>query len=307
MKQLMLVLLGALLCVPVFGKSEGDRQAARQARSVHLRHQGWGKDAKIFYIEATADRFWPGSYMCLLGFDGGYAGVQEYPNGKHLAIFSVWEVPDGHDYTARAEDVAEEKRTKLLYQGEGVTIARFGGEGTGGQSRIDNYPWELGKPVRMAVSCSPDGEHRTAYTCWIWEEDKGEWFRMATFSTLLGGNKGVLNGPYSFLEDFRRNVESKMHVRTARFTRLWAYVGEMWVPSGHCQFSADGNTLSTIDAGPWAEGGWLATGADTRNVTVPLGKKFPVGGVDEGSAERREALLKAVKAAEAPAPEAEAE
>lgn len=303
MKRFTLLLLGALLCVPVFGQSEGDRQAARQARSVHLQHQGWGKDAKIFYIEATADRFWPGSYMCLLGFDGGYAGVQEYPNGKHVAIFSVWEVPDGHDFTARAEDVAEEKRTKLLYQGEGVTIARFGGEGTGGQSRIDGYPWEVGKPVRMAVSCAKEGEQRTAYTCWIWDEAKGEWFRMATFSTLLGGGKAALNGPYSFLEDFRRNGESKKHVRSARFTRLWAYVGEAWVPSDHCQFTADSNTLTTIDAGPWAEGGWLATGADTRNATVQLWKKFPVGGVDEGSAERREALLKAVQAAEAPAAE----
>lgn len=303
MKQLMLVLLGALLCVPVFGQSDGDRQAARQARSVHLQHQGWGKDAKIFYIEATADRFCPGSYMCLLGFEGGYAGVQERPNGKHLAIFSVWEVPDDHDYTARAEDVAEEKRTQLLYRGEGVTIARFGGEGTGGQSRIDGYPWEVGKPVRMAVSCAKEGETRTAYTCWIWDEAKGEWFRMATFSTPLGGGKAALNGPYSFLEDFRRNVESKKHVRSARFTRLWAYVGEAWVPADRCQFSADNNTLTTIDAGPWAEGGWLATGADTRNTTVKLWGTFPVGGVDEGSAERRKALLKAVQAAEAPAAE----
>ena len=300
MKRFTLLLLSALLCAPIFGKSEGDRQAARQARSVHLRHRGWGKDAQIFYIEATADRFWPGSYMCLLGFDGGYAGVQERPNGKHLAIFSIWEVPDDHDYTARAEDVAEEKRTQLLYQGEGVTIARFGGEGTGGQSRIDDYPWEVGKPVRMAVSCAKVGETRTAYTCWIWDEAKGDWFRMATFSTPLGNGKGVLNGPYSFLEDFWRNKESKEHVRLACFTRLWAYVQGAWKSAEVCQSSADENTLETIDAGPWADGGWMATGGNTRNATIPLGAKFPVGGVDDESEARREALVKAVQAAEAP-------
>ena len=86
----------------------------------------------------------------------------------------------------------------------------------------------------------------------------------------------------------------------ARFTRLWAYVQGAWKSAEVCQFSADENTLETIDAGPWADGGWMATGGNTRNATIPLGAKFPVGGVDDESEARREALVKAVQAAEAP-------
>lgn len=309
MKRWILWLGCALLSVQAFGQS-GEEQAKRQARSVHLQHRGWGKDAQIFYIEATADRFAPGSYMCLLGFDGGYAGVQARTNGQTLAIFSVWEVHDSFDFAARPEDVAPEKRTRLLYQGLNVTVKRFGGEGTGGQSRIDGFPWRLGSPVRMAVSCAPDGERRTAYTCWIWREAEGDWLRMATFSTPLGNGNAALNGPYSFLEDFWRNGQSKTLVRTARFSRLWAYGQDGWKPSTQCTFTADNNTLTTIDAGPWAEGGWLATGGETRNLVTKLWRTFPLGGAEDDSAARREKLLQAVQAtlpkpaAAKPAPEA---
>ena len=275
MKTLAFALLAALTLAGGALAQSGEQQAARQARSVHLGYQGWPQPATIFYIEATADRFWPGSYMCLLGFDGGYAGVQEHANGNHVAIFSVWDPGDAFDFKAHPDAVAEEERTKNLYAGEKVRIKRFGGEGTGGQSMMD-WPWKLGEPVRMAVSCAPDGEWRTAYTCWLWDEAKGDWFRMATFSTLVGGDKATLRGPYSFLEDFRRNVESKFQVR-ARFT-------------------ADGNTLLTIDAGPSADGFWLATGGDTRNATVKLWSEVRPGGAPDDSAQRREKLLQAVRA-----------
>ena len=276
MKTLAFALLAALTLAGGALAQSGEQQAARQARSVHLGYQGWPQPATIFYIEATADRFWPGSYMCLLGFDGGYAGVQEHANGNHVAIFSVWDPGDAFDFKAHPDAVAEEERTKNLYAGEKVRIKRFGGEGTGGQSMMD-WPWKLGEPVRMAVSCAPDGEWRTAYTCWLWDEAKGDWFRMATFSTLVGGDKATLRGPYSFLEDFRRNVESKFQVRAARFT-------------------ADGNTLLTIDAGPSADGFWLATGGDTRNATVKLWSEVRPGGAPDDSAQRREKLLQAVRA-----------
>ena len=70
-----LAMVAAVTAAVAFGQS-GEVQAQRQARSVHLQHQGYAEPAKVFYLEATADRFWPGSYLCLLGFDGGYAGVQ---------------------------------------------------------------------------------------------------------------------------------------------------------------------------------------------------------------------------------------
>ena len=289
-----LAMVAAVTAAVAFGQS-GEVQAQRQARSVHLQHQGYAQPAKVFYLEATADRFWPGSYLCLLGFDGGYAGVQELVDGRHIAIFSVWEPSNPFDFKAHPDAVHEEKRTKVLYGGPGVEVGRFGGEGTGGKS-MTLWPWKLGQPIPIAVSCAPDGPFRTAYTCWLWDEAKADWFRMATFSTLVGGDQATLRGPYSFLEDFHRNVKSKAGVRTARFSRLWAWDGQKWGASTQARFTADANILTTIDAGPSADGFWLATGGDTRNVTVPLWGTIRPGGVPDASAERRGKLIKAIQA-----------
>ncbi len=296
MKGLMTVAVAVMAAAVAFGQS-GEEQARRQARSVHLQYQGFAEPAQVFYVEATADRFWPGSYLCMLGFDGGYAGVQELVDGRRVAIFSVWEPSDPFDFKAHPDAVHEEKRTKVLYGGQGVEVGRFGGEGTGGKS-MTLWPWELGKPVRIAVSCAPDGPYRTAYTCWLWDDAKDDWFRMATFSTLVGGSQATLREPYSFLEDFRRDVKSKDAVRAARFSRLWAWDGQKWGESDQARFTADANTLTTIDAGPAADGFWLATGGDTRNVTVPLWGAIRPGGAPDASAERRGKLLKAIRAAQ---------
>ena len=296
MKGLMTVAVAVMAAAVAFGQS-GEGQARRQARSVHLQYQGFAEPAQVFYVEATADRFWPGSYLCMLGFDGGYAGVQELVDGRRVAIFSVWEPSDPFDFKAHPDAVHEEKRTKVLYGGQGVEVGRFGGEGTGGKS-MTLWPWELGKPVRIAVSCAPDGPYRTAYTCWLWDDAKDDWFRMATFSTLVGGSQATLREPYSFLEDFRRDVKSKDAVRAARFSRLWAWDGQKWGESDQARFTADANTLTTIDAGPAADGFWLATGGDTRNVTVPLWGAIRPGGAPDASAERRGKLLKAIRAAQ---------
>ncbi len=296
MKGLMTVAVAVMAAAVAFGQS-GEEQARRQARSVHLQYQGFAEPAQVFYVEATADRFWPGSYLCMLGFDGGYAGVQELVDGRRVAIFSVWEPSDHFDFKAHPDAVHEEKRTKVLYGGQGVEVGRFGGEGTGGKS-MTLWPWELGKPVRIAVSCAPDGPYRTAYTCWLWDDAKDDWFRMATFSTLVGGSQATLREPYSFLEDFRRDVKSKDAVRAARFSRLWAWDGQKWGESDQARFTADANTLTTIDGGPAADGFWLATGGDTRNVTVPLWGAIRPGGAPDASAERRGKLLKAIRAAQ---------
>ncbi len=293
MKRFFLTTVCALSWALAWGMPSGEEQAARQVRSVHLLYRGWEGPAQVFYMEATIDRFWQGSYACLLGFDGGYAGVQELSDGRHVAIFSVWE-PGKMSFSAREKDVDHAIRTECLYSGEGVHVSRFGGEGTGGKSMM-LYPWELGKPITMAVHARPQGELRTAYTCWVWNEMENAWFRMATFSSLVGDNtKGLMN-PYSFLEDFRRNVTSRDHVRVARFNRMWCWNGTKWSTADKARFSADANTLQTIDAGPAANGYWLATGGATVNRTVKLWDFITAGGVEDDSDVRRAKLLEAIK------------
>ncbi len=295
MKQILLMLCTLLcLCASTVKAQSGEEQAKRQARSVHLIYQGYQGPEEVLYMETTVDQVAPGSYICVVAFSEGYMGVQQLSHGEHVAIFSVWE-PGGVTFGAKEKDVADAVRTKALYHGDFVHVSRFGGEGTGGKSMV-GFKWEVGKPVIMAISRKPDGDTRTAYTGWIWMPDVQSWFQMATFSSLAGGKNAYLSDPYSFVEDFKRDVKSKEHVRSARFSRLWVHNGKAWSASPYAQFSADNNTLKTIDAGPSAEGFWLATGGNTENRATPLWGKIPAGGVSDESEFRRERLLQAIKA-----------
>ena len=278
----------------------GEEQAARQARSVHVNYQGWGDQADIFYIEVRPEVTYAGTYFCALAFDGGYCGIQE-PIGTapRMAIFSVWEPSNPHDYAANPNAVQQDLRTKILYTGKEVTTRRFGGEGTGGQSTL-SYPWKTGQALPMAISCKPGIEPgRTAYTCWIWRGPTDGWFRMATFSTRVGGGKNKLRGPYSFVEDFFRNVVSKSKLHQGAYINFYAYVGGEWKVPTSMQFTGDSNTLVTIDAEPLPYGARLKTGADTVNKTVRLWARFPYAKTGpDTSADRRATLLTAVRAAE---------
>ena len=301
MKRIFMALWIACCAVGLMAQS-GEEEAARQARSVHLQYRGWKGPASVFYLEGTPQQVYPGTYFCLLGFDGGYCGIQQIVDGRHVAIFSVWEPGDPFDFSAHPDAVEEGKRTKALYVGENVEVARFWGEGTGGKSMM-LLNWEVGKPVCMAISVAKDGPYRTAYTCWIWDDQKQDWFRMATFSTLVNDGKAELTYPYAFLEDFLRNGESRNHVRRARTSRLWAWNGSEWTASQFAGFTADNNTLTNIDAGPAADGFWFATGGATANVTAPLWSKIIPGGAPDDSAARRVRLIEVIKAAAAaPAP-----
>lgn len=296
MKTLLMLLMMAI--VPAFLQAQSaQEQAARQARSVHLAYQNWGTGAKIFLVQATIDDFARGSYCCLLGFAGGYMGVQELHNGKHVAIFSVWEPGNPFDFGAKPEDVDLSKRTQPIYAGKTVEVSRFGGEGTGGKSMIV-LPWEIGKPITMAVSASAGGAYRTHYTGWIWNESEQSWFRMATFSSLVGEGKPAVRDPYSFLEDFRRDVASRDEVRAARFSPLWVYSDGKWSVSDEARFTADTNALETVDAGPAADGFWLATGGKTVNRTVKLWERFFAGGVPACLEKPREQLVEMVRLAD---------
>jgi hypothetical protein len=294
MKHLMSVIFLMAFCSTFAFAQSGEELAARQARSVHLQHRKYAKPAKVFYIETTIDHAAPGTYVCALGFDGGYCGLQELINGNHIAIFSIWEPNPSHN----PNDVAEAKRTQLLYAGTGVHIQRFGGEGTGGKSMVP-LQWELNRPVCMAISIEKSVQNRTAYTCWIWDDIQEGWFRMAAFSTLVNNGTTELSGPYSFVEDFLRNVKSKEMVRKARFSRLWTHDGQTWSAAPEAAFTADNNALMTIDAGPSENGYWLATGGSTTNVTTKLWQTIQPGPSSDASAARRLSLLSAIEEARA--------
>ena len=269
----------AVCAVAVFAasltSSAADAPQFAAARSIHCWHYAPG--AEWVYGEVTPEKSVPGSYFMAVGFTCGYSGIQELSDGKKVAIFSVWDPGDPFDFAAKADSVDEKIRTKNTYAGEGVSISRFGGEGTGGKSMMP-FEWETGKTYRFAVHVKKDGDRRTAFTGYVWRDNA--WFRMATFSTLQAKGIPEIRGVYSFVEDFRRTPESVRQVRTASFRNFFSKVaGGEWKPMEGGRFTGDSNPILTVDAEIVENGLRMTTGGSTTNANVKLFSNFtsPVG------------------------------
>ena len=266
--------LQALLCVavlPALGlalpkTASGDESLKDIAcRSVHLQYQA--PEGAAFYNELTIDRSAPGSYFMACGFSRGYFGLQELADGKKLAIFSVWDPGDQND----PEATPESQRVKLLFQGEGVRIGRFGNEGTGGQSFFD-YDWKPGETYRLLVAARLAGE-RTEYAACLYLPESRQWKHLATFSTPTRGER--LRGYCAFIEDFRRNRVSATQERSARFGAAWIQSPDRrWIPLTEAKFTADRNPALNIDAGAADGRFFLATGGKTESTGAKLAENI---------------------------------
>lgn len=267
----LLICPAVTLALAVIPTSADESLKDRACRSVHLQyHAGKGQADKgtVFYNEVTVDKSAPGTYFCVCGFRMGYFGIQELANGKKLVIFSVWDPGKQNNPNA----VEEEQRVKLVHQGEGVRVKRFGNEGTGGQSFFD-LDWKLGETYQLMVKATPEGK-RTAYAGYIHLGEKLGWKHLVTFSTLAENR--LLQGYYSFVEDFRRNGESAKQSRTARFGNGWVRskdtaegTGE-WQPLLKAKFTGDRNPVMNINAGLKKDRFYLSTGGEITNDDVKL-------------------------------------
>lgn len=252
----------ALIFFAFAANSPADEKLAGVAcRSVHLQYQAPAGTA--FYNQVTVEQSAPGTYFCVCGFNHGYFGIQQLDEKRKVVIFSVWD-PGKQD---NPNSVEEEQRVKLIYNDEKVRVKRFGGEGTGGQSFYD-LDWKDGETYRLMVSCERQ-DKRTAYTGWIYLNDKKEWLKLVTFSTLTKDEK--LGGYYSFVEDFRRNKVSATQPRSARFGNTFVLDSEgKWLPIFKARFTADNNPATNINAGTKKTDFFLATGGETKNEDTNL-------------------------------------
>ena len=237
------------------------------ARSVHVWHPA--PPAEWVYGEVSVEKSVPGSYFMAIGFSTGYCGIQELFDGSKIAIFSVWDPGDPMDFSAKADKVDENIRTKVGYAGEGVKIERFGGEGTGGKSTLP-LDWKTGETYRFAINVAKDGERRTAYTGYVFRD--GKWFKIATFSTLAAKGEASIRNIHSFVEDFRRNEKSVRQVRRASFRNFFsrAVGGGEWKAIERGRFTADNNPRTTIDMEAVENGFTLTTGGDTENSHIKV-------------------------------------
>ena len=231
--------------------------AFRAARSVHLSYPA--PEGKVFYNEVVVEKSVNGSYFMACGWNTGYFGIQQLdgPDDK-VVLFSVWDPTKGDDPNA----IKTEDRVEVLYQGEGVRIKRFGGEGTGGQC-MWRHDWQVGGTNRFLISAW-NQTNKTAYTAWFYTETG--WKKLATFRTRTGGLP--LKGYYSFIEDFRRDGASVHETRRARFGPAWIQTSTGdWKALLQARFTASGaewESKDNIDSG--LEQGWffLATGGELK-------------------------------------------
>ncbi len=266
----------ALFALPlVAADGRGDeRLEGRACRSVHLRYTAG--EGVAFYNEVTVEHSAVGTYFCACGWDKGYFGIQEQGGGKKVVIFSVWD-SDQNDPKA----VKDDRRVKLLHQGEKVRIGRFGGEGTGGQAFLD-YGWKVGDTCRFLVAAKPDGE-RTEYAGYFYDLGGKKWEHLVTFSTLTGGKR--LGGYYSFVEDFKRDGASASKVREARFGNAWVKTAKGdWEAVTKAKFTADSNPATSINAAVKDGRFVLATGGETKNVDTKLNQSLTLPSDDKRKA-----------------------
>ena len=254
---LLLLVASLLIRPPILRAGDTSEPSIRAARSVHLNYPS--EPAVSFYNEVTIEKSTPGSYFMVCGWSHGYFGLQEQGGGRKVAIFSVWDPTRGDE----ANQVPLEQRVEVLYQGDGVEVKRFGGEGTGGQSFLP-FGWKTGQTYRCLVTAEMT-DQKTAYAGYLWMPDTQNWKHLVTFRTRTGGD--ALNGIYSFIEDFRRDGHSAGEARRAIFGNGWTMnAAGKWKPLAQARFTASGadwEARDSIDAGVEHDRFYLQTGGDT--------------------------------------------
>jgi hypothetical protein len=247
----------ACVLVIAFASHAVGQSAIRAARSVHLSYPA--PEGLWFYNEMVVEQSVNGSYFMACGWNTGYFGIQQLgrPDDK-VVLFSVWDPTKGDDPNA----VKPEDRVEVLYEGEGVRIKRFGGEGTGGQC-MWKYNWQVGETNRFILGVKIE-EQKTSYTAWILAGNA--WKKLATFRTQTRGVP--LKGYYSFIEDFRRDGNSAQEERRARFGNgRVKTTGGQWVLLSKARFTASNaewESKANINAGVEYGSFFLATGGELK-------------------------------------------
>jgi hypothetical protein len=219
---------------PAVRGAHANTEPRRNAASVHLRYpidSSWRVTG--FYTEVTAVEDPAQTYYMATGFARGYFGMQVNSATERRIIFSVWDAAEGATAMNRST-VAEENRTQLLAQGEGVEASAFGNEGTGGHSHLV-YPWKTGSVQRFFVTAAPNGTN-TDYTGYWYHPEKQAWMLIASFRAPKDGLG--LRRLYSFSENFGGSTG---HLpRKARYGAQWVRLDDgRWRELTTATFSHD--------------------------------------------------------------------
>ena len=149
-------------------------------------------------------------------------GIQD--RSPKWVLFSIW------DKTSTEDDpnASPDDLVKVLAHGEGVTVKRFGGEGTGGKSYL-TYDWKVGHTYQLMVNVKPDAKENdnAVFTGWFRIPELNIWRLLASFQVRPQAASKKLENPYSFLED--------------------------WIGNGYRRKGLWGPAWIRTDRGPWVQ------------------------------------------------------
>jgi hypothetical protein len=253
-----------------------DKEFVNDARSVHLKYETAG-EVTTFYNEVQITETHPSSYFMVIGFSGGYFGIQDLGNNKGQVIFSLWDDTDEKKRT----QVPLSSQARSLRTGTNVAAAPFDGEGVGISARLP-YDWRQGDKFQFYIDTEIKGD-RTIYKAYFAKPVQGylsNWQFIAEMDRPANGVR--LNKLYSFVEDFSRNgavigvaaaKRSPYQRRSAVFRNGWTRPWNAgWYPVTKATFTAWSpqpldNINAQVEKVPNGIGFGLETGGSTLQST----------------------------------------
>lgn len=170
------------------------------------------KKYRYVYREIIPTEVGGNTYFAILGANHGeefptfYGGIQQYKDGTKHAIFSAWDVgSDTQCWNCKAGSAPEVQKVTVWAKGTRTVTTPFGNEGTGMNSMIHGFNWQLGVKVGMLVSVEPAGSGSLISAAF--KNGSEPWEFMTSFYVPSRFDMGM-PGNYSFLEDWTGGDEN---------------------------------------------------------------------------------------------------
>jgi hypothetical protein len=121
------------------------------------------KKFRFLYREIIPVAVSTDTYFMIAGANSGhpdfYGGIQQYKDGSQYAIFSAWDVnSDGTCWTCLPGSAAPENQVSVWAKGSRTITRPFGYEGTGMNSMIPGFDWQVGEKIAMLTAVDPAGK-----------------------------------------------------------------------------------------------------------------------------------------------------
>jgi hypothetical protein len=159
---------------------------------------------RFLYREIIPTAVSSDTYFAITGANGGYpdfyGGVQQYKDGSQYAIFSAWDVnSNGACSACLPGTAAPENQVSVWAKGSRTMTKPFGYEGTGMNSMISGFKWEVGEKIAMLTAVDPAGKGSLISAAF--KVGDRPWEFMTSFYVPTRYDVGM-SGGYSFVENW---------------------------------------------------------------------------------------------------------